>query len=394
MKAALRPASPFAPLWGLDPDVAYLNHGSYGACPRHVLDYQAELRAELEREPVDFLTRQLSGRLAEARRAIGPFVGADPDDLAFVANATSGVNAVLRSLPIQPGDELLTTDHVYGACGKALRYAAARAGALVRVAAVPFPLEHEDQIVAPVLAAVTPRTRLALLDHVTSVTGLIFPIERLVSELHARGVPSLVDGAHALGMVPLDLDALGADYYSANAHKWLCAPKGAAILHVRRERQAGLHPLVISHGYVPAGAFRDEFDWTGTADPTAWLSIAESVRFLGALLPGGWPELMARNHALAVEARQVLCDAIGTSPACPRSWLGALASVPLPPAAPGSPAARLDADGLSGWFRERGIETWLHPWGAGGRVIRASAQLYNSREQFVALGEALGEALA
>ena len=393
MKPALAPASSFAAHWGLDPEVAYLNHGSYGACPRVVLDRQAALRTELEREPVDFLTRQLPARLAEARRAIAPFVGADPDDLAFVANATSGVNAVLRSLPIQPGDELLTTDHVYGACGKALRYAAARAGAEVRVAAVPFPLEHEDQAVLPVLAAVTPRTRLALLDHVTSVTGLVFPLPRLVQELHARGVPSLVDGAHALGILPLDLNAIGADYYTANAHKWLCAPKGAAILHVRRERQAGLHPLVISHGYAPAGAFRDEFDWTGTADPTAWLCIPECIRFLGTLLPGGWPELMARNRALALEAREMLSSVVGAPPPCPPSWLGALASLPLPSGAPGSPAARLDADGLSAWFRERGIETWLHPW-ANGRVIRVSAQLYNSREQFAALAQMLREALA
>lgn len=388
------PASAWAPLWPLDPSVAYLNHGSFGACPRAVLERQAELRRELEAEPVDFLVRQLPGRLRQAREALAPFVGADADDLAFVANATSGVNCVLASLRLEPGDELLTTDHAYGACAKALRHAAARSGAELRIVAVPFPLAGDDDVVAPVLAAVTPGTRLALLDHVSSVPGLVFPLQRLVGELRARGVETLVDGAHGLGMLPLDLARIGAAYYTANAHKWLCAPKGAAILHVRRDRQPGLHPLVISHGYSPEGAFRDEFDWTGTVDPTPWLTIPDCLSHLGGLLPGGWPELMARNRTLALEARELLCTAAGVSEPCPASMIGALASVPLPAAAPGSPAARLDADGLTSWFRERGIETWLHPWpGPGGRVIRASAQLYNSREQFEALAAGLREAL-
>lgn len=379
----------------LDPGVAYLNHGSFGACPRAILDRQAELRAELEREPVDFLVRRLPARLADARSAVGAFVGADPDDLAFVTNASAGVNSVLRSLALGKDDELVTTDHVYGACRKTLQHAAARSGARVRVVPVPFPLEHEDQVVEPVLAGVTPRTRLALLDHVTSVTGLAFPIGRLVRELRERGVETLVDGAHAIGMLALDLDTLGAAYYVANAHKWLCAPKGAALLHVRRDRQAGLHPLVISHGYVPEGAFREEWDWTGTRDPTPWLVIPECLSYLGGLLPGGWPELMARNRALALEARALLCEAVGSPPPCPPAMLGALASVPLPPPAPGSAGARRDSDGLTSWFRERGIETWLSDWpGPGGRVIRASAQLYNSREQYVALAAALREALA
>lgn len=388
--------SPFAPFWPLDPSVAYLNHGSFGACPKAVLEKQAALRAELEREPVDFLWRTLPARLAESRAALGAFLGADPDDLAFVPNATAGVNAVLRSLDLSAGDELLTTSHVYPACRRAMEYVAARSGARVVVADVPFPLASEDDVVGPVLAAASPRTRLALVDHVTSPTALVFPVARLVAELRARGVETLVDGAHAPGMVPIDLDLLGAAFTTGNAHKWLCAPKGAAFLHVRRDLQASVHPTAISHGWSPdAGArFRAEFDWTGTADPTPFLAIPAAIAFLGSLLPGGWSEVMARNRALVLEARRILLEALGGSPAAPASMVGSIASVPLPAPAPGSPAATLGHEGLMNWIRERGVEPWLYPWPcAGGMLVRVSAQLYNSREEYVRLAALLREAL-
>lgn len=387
---------PLAGLWLLDPTVAYLNHGSFGACPRAILDHQSALRLRLEREPVDFLWRELPGLLAGAREALAEFVSAEPDDLAFVPNATAGVNAVVRSLPFEPGDEILTTDHAYAACRKTLDYVAARTGARVTVARVPFPLGGEDDVIAPVLLAVTKRTRLALLDHVTSATALVFPVERLVGELAARGVDTLVDGAHALGMLPLDLSRIGAAYYTANAHKWLCAPKGAAFLHVRRDRQRGLHPVVISHGYAPGAAdarFRSEFDWTGTSDPTACLCIPECVRFLGRLVPGGWPALMERNRSLALGARSTLCEALGARPPCPERMVGAMASIPLPALAPGCVAGRLGHEELTSWFRARGVETWFHPWPSpGGKVVRVSAQLYNTESQFVRLADLLGEA--
>ena len=213
-------------LWPLERGVIFLNHGSFGACPAEVLRQQAALRDEMEAEPVRFLSRELDDRLADARQALAAFVGADADDLAFVANATGGVNAVLRSLRFSPGEELLTTDHAYNACRNAFDFAAGRAGARVVVATIPFPLASPEEVVEAVLARVTPRTRLALLDHVTSPTGLVLPLERLVAALSGRGVEVLVDGAHAPGMVPLDLGALGAAYYSGNCHKWLCAPKG------------------------------------------------------------------------------------------------------------------------------------------------------------------------
>jgi isopenicillin-N epimerase len=392
------PPSPFAPLWPLDPAVLHLNHGSFGACPVAVLDFQRALREELERQPTDFMIRSLPARLAETRAALGAFVGAAPDDLAFVANATSGVNAVLRSLELRAGDELLTTEHSYGACRKALEYVARRADARVVTVPLPFPLADAGELVEPVLAAVTPRTRLALLDHVTSPTALVVPLERLVPALRQRGVETMVDGAHALGMLPLELDLLGAAFYTANAHKWLCAPKGAAILHVRRDVQRLVHPLTISHGYEPqadAALFRAEWDWTGTLDPTAWLAMPECIRFLGAQLPGGWPELYRRNHALALLARQRVASALGVALPCPEDRVGAMASLPLPAAAAGSPAARLDADVLADWTRERGVESWFCAWPSapGGKLVRLSAQLYNDEGEYARLAELLVEAL-
>jgi isopenicillin-N epimerase len=392
--------SRWAAAWALDPAVTFLNHGSYGACPTEILRRQAALRAELESEPVRFLGRELEGRLDAARAALGTFVGADPDDLAFISNATGGVNAVLRSLALAAGDEVLTTDHAYAACRNTLDYVADRAGARVVVAPVPFPLAAPEQVVDAVLARATPRTRLALVDHITSPTGLILPIARIVAELAARGVETLVDGAHAPGMVPLDLRALGAAYYSANCHKWLCTPKGSAFLWVRRDRQADVHPLTISHGAKGERAgrsrFRLEFDWTGTQDPTAWLVVPAAIEYLGGLVAGGWPALMARNRALALEARRRLCAAAGTPPACPDEMIGSLASVILPDGVAGGPAGRGVPEPLQArLFEAHRIEVPIMRWPAPPRrLLRISAQLYNRPEQFVRLADALRKELA
>jgi len=378
-----------ASLWCLDPSVTYLNHGSFGACPEAVLAVQTALRRELEREPVDFLVNSLPARLAAARAELCAFLGADSADLVFVPNATTGVNAILRSLSFTPGDELLLTNHTYAACRNTADFVCQRSGARVVVAQLPFPCPHEDEIVASVLSCVTPRTRLALLDHVTSPTALVLPVARLVSGLESRGVDTLVDGAHAAGMVALELSTLGAAYYTGNAHKWLCAPKGAAFLHVRRDRQAQLHPNVISHGY--GAGFHAEFDWTGTFDPTAWLCVPEALRYIEGLKPGGWPEVMAANRALALSARSLLLDRLGLEAPCPDTMIGSMASVPLPPAAAGSPAQRFDAKALHAWFRERGVETWLYPLPV--PLLRISAQLYNDLDQFERLANLLEEAL-
>ncbi len=279
--------------WLLDPDLAFLNHGSFGSCPRPVVELREAMYREMERQPIDFLVRRLEARFDAAREALAAFVGADPEDVVAVPNATAGVNSVLRSLLFEPGDELLTTDHAYNACRNALEFVASRTGARVAVARVPFPLQGPGEVIEAVLAAVTPRTRLALLDHVTSPTGLVFPVRELVAELAARGVDTLVDGAHAPGMLPLDIRELGAAYYTGNCHKWICAPKGAGFLWVRRDLQEQVRPLSISHGTNRPRAgrsrFHDEFDWTGTDDPTPFLCVPAALRFLETALPGAGP---------------------------------------------------------------------------------------------------------
>jgi isopenicillin-N epimerase len=372
--------------WMLDPAVVFLNHGSFGACPIPVLQVQQQWRDRLERQPLKFLGREIEALLEDALDHLGQFIGADPQDLAFIPNATTGVNAVLRSLSWQPGDELLTTNHEYNACRNALDYVAERSGATVVVAHVPFPIASPQQVTEAVLAQVSPRTRLLLIDHVTSQTGLIVPLADLIQRLQPLGIDTLVDGAHAPGMVPLDLAQLGATYYTGNAHKWLCAPKGAAFLYVQRDHQAQIRPLTISHGANSPrrdrSRFQLEFGWMGTDDPSAYLTVPTAIHWMGNLLPGGWPEVYRRNRELAIAARHCLCQALQVKPPCPEEMLGALAVVPLP-----------DGDGLSLYdalWSAYQIEVPIIPWGSEtGRLVRISAQLYNQLAQYDYLANAL-----
>ena len=372
----------------LDPDISFLNHGSFGACPRPVLEYQTAMRARMESEPVLFF-RELEALADTARSALARFVGADPDDLAFIPNATTGVNTVLRSLDFEPGDEILITNHIYNACRNAADLVAARAGAVLVTAEVPFPIESPDNVVAAIVERVTPRTRLLLIDHVTSPTALVFPIEAIVAEMADLGIDTLVDGAHGPGMVPVDITAIGAAYYTANAHKWMCAPKGAAFLHVRRDRQDRIIPTVISHGANSSRAdrsrFRLLFDWTGTTDPTAHLAIPAAIETMASLVPGGWPELMRRNHELALQARDTLALALGINPPAPDRMIGSMAAVPLP-AAPGPQPPTSSPPLQERLWRDHRIEVPVNVWpGWPHLLLRVSAQAYNRISQYETL---------
>jgi isopenicillin-N epimerase len=396
--------------WALDPDVTYLNHGAFGACPWPVLAAQSELRARIEREPIDFLDHELERRLDEVRERLAEFIHADPASLAFVPNATTGVNTVLRSLAFEPGDEILTTDHEYNACLNAARFVAAGSGARVVEVELPFPVASPDAIVDALLARATERTRLALISHVTSPTALVLPIEAIVAALAERGIDTLVDGAHAPGMIDLDLDGLGAAYYTGNAHKWLCSPKGAGFLHVRIDRQATIRPLVISHGANSPRADRSrfllEFDWLGTVDPTPFLVIPAAIDFVGSLLPGGWPAVMAANRGLVLDGRRRLLEVVRSEPVAPDEMIGSIAAIELPadlPPAPEPPTRGTDAgttlpeDPLRDHLRrEFAIEVpvyrWPHTMAAGRplhRLLRVSAQLYNSAADYERLAAVL-----
>ena len=386
--------------WLLDAETIFLSHGAFGACPRRMLQCQSGWRARLERQPLQFLVRELEHELDTARAALATFVGAQRDNLVFVNNATSGVNTVLRSLPFQPGDELLVTDHEYNASRNALDYAAARSGARIVVAKIPFPFHTADDIIAPILSAVTGRTKLALIDHVTSQTGVVLPLAEIVRALNDRGVDTLVDGAHAPGMVPLDLTELNAAYYTGNCHKWLCAPKGAAFLHVRTDRQERIRPLTISHGANSKRADRSrfilEFNWQGTTDPSAVLSVPEAIHFMGGLMPGGWADVMARNRALAQAARKILCNALQIEEPCPDEFIGSLAAMPLPGIKESQfPRLPFNESPLQDALRTKHkIEVPIIFWPGPPRgLLRISAQVYNSLPQYERLAAAIVEEL-
>lgn len=384
----------FSRHWTLDPAIVFLNHGSFGACPKSVLAAQDRYRAQLEREPVSFFVRELPPLRDAARRELARFVGADPADLVFVPNATAGVNAFLRSATFAPGDEIVATDHEYNATRNVVDFVAAASGAKTVVAHLPFPVPSEGALVASILDAVTPRTRLAVIDHVTSATGLVLPLARIVRELADRGVPVFVDGAHAPGMLPLDLSSLGAAGYTGNCHKWICAPKGAAFLHVPGTRKDSIRPPVVSHGAnqvsPQSSRFHLEFDWMGTHDPTPYLAIPDALHAMAAMVPGGWPAVMAINRTLVLEGRRILERRLSVATAAPESMIGSLATVPLPGRAEHSPAGAFDTDPLQDrLFFDFGIEVPIITWPDGRRFVRISAQLYNRREHYDRLAAAL-----
>jgi isopenicillin-N epimerase len=389
----------FAQSFALDPAIDYLNHGSFGACPRSVLDAQHALRERLERGPTRFLGRELEGLLDAARRALAQLIDAPAEQLAFVPNATTGVNIVLNSLTLSPGDELLMTDHTYNACKNALEHFAAKAGARAVVVHVPFPLASEDEVVRALEGAITSRTKLLLIDHVTSPTALVMPVARIIAAMHARSVRVLVDGAHAPGMLAVSLRALGADYYTGNCHKWLCTPKGSAFLHVSEQHLHDTRPLVISHG-ASAWRFRSdrprfwvEHDWVGTVDPTPYLCIPHAIDQLSSFLPGGLPALQARNRALALAAQKLLCNALGIAAPAPETMIAALVAVPLPDARE-PPTTFYDGlqTRLYDEHRIEAIASYFPSYPR--RLLRVCAQAYNTLPQYERLCRVLQSELA
>jgi isopenicillin-N epimerase len=393
--------------WALDPTVTYLNHGSFGACLKAILEVQRGWRDKIEAHPVRFLSRELEDLLDWSRSEIGAFVGADADDLALVQNATTGINTVLRSVDFHKGDELLATDHAYNASLNALRYAAARSGARVVLARIPFPIESPDETFTAVMNAVTPNTKLAMLEHITSPTAIVLPIERLVAALTEKGVDVLVDGAHGPGMVRLRLRDLAPAYYVGTTHKWVCAPKGTGFLYVRRDRQALIKPLAISHGSndsrMDRSKFRLEFDWTGTMDPSGLLTVPAAIDGLGETMPGGWPALISANHELAVAARDMLAEALATPVECPSSMVGSMAAIRLPggpwPRAAAMKRLSMIETALQGRRFEVPLMPWPCPWLVDSGdlpadtqfdvLVRISAQAYNYLGQYERLASIL-----
>jgi isopenicillin-N epimerase len=353
----------------LDPDVVFLNHGSFGACPRAVFERYQAWQRELERRPVEFLARRLSALLADARAALGAYVNADPDDLVFVQNATAGVNLAAWALDLQPGDEVLSTSLEYGALDLAWEHVARHGPASYVRMPVTVPL---DDAVQQIWSGVTDRTRALFVSHITSDTALRLPVEELCSRARERGIATIVDGAHVPGHIPLDLRALEADYYAGNCHKWLCAPKGAAFLYVRRELQETIAPLVIGWGYKDETTFVSRHEEQGTRDPSAFLTVPAAIEWQRA---HDWDAVRERCRALAAETPARLgLEPLGTGLQ--------MVSMRLPPGAPADLQDRL--------YHEHSIEI---PVSDDGTLIRASFQGYNDQRDLDALAQALGELL-
>ena len=383
-------------LFLLDPQVTFLNHGSFGACPRPVFEEYQRWQLQLERQPVAFLdpNRGLSGWMRDARKALASVVGANPDDIVGQTNATAALNIVAQSLDLKPGDEILTTDHEYAALEKTWAYVCRRSGARVRMVSIPLPLTREDQFTEAILGGMTDRTRVLFLSHITSATALVFPIERVVAEARARGIYSVIDGAHTPGHIPLDLHRLGADFYAGNCHKWMMSPKGAGFLHVRRDLQPMIHPLVISHGWTEDGnqpgargpfgnsSFIDMLEMQGTRDPSAWLTLPAALAF-------------ARQHDWDTVARD--CRALAQATAARVAALTGLKAFSLPefcaPQMVSMPVPSCDPLVLQRSLMDRfGIEIPCFNWQAH-TIVRVSAQGYNTSTQMDLLVAALAELL-
>ncbi len=356
----------------LDPTVTFLNHGSFGATPRPVFRAYQRWQRELERQPVEFLGRRFAGLMQSARRALGEYLGAAADNLVYTPNVTVALNIVARSLDLGPGDEVLASDHEYGALDRTWRFLAQERGFRYRNHSVPLPLTTPQAFIETFWRAVTPRTRVIFLSHITSPTALIFPVEAVVRRARREGILTVIDGAHAAGQIPLRLDELGADFYGGNLHKWLCAPKGAGFLYARPEVQPLLKPLVVSWGYqaeTPGPSrFIDEQEWTGTRDISAFLAVPEAIRFQA---EHNWEKVRAACHALLRETVERVCALSGLPPLVGESWYAQMAAIPLP-----------DSADLAAWkarlYDEARIEAPFLNW-QGRKLLRVSIQGYNTR---------------
>jgi isopenicillin-N epimerase len=368
-------------------DVAFLNHGSFGACPRPVFEAYQAWQRELEAQPVEFLVRRLNGLLEEARRRLADYMGTHAHNLVFVPNATHGINIVARSLNLQPGDEVLSTDHEYGAADRAWRFTCQKWGARYVNQPIPLPIHHTAEVVDQLWAGVNEHTRVIFLSHITSPTALILPVAPICQRARAAGILTVVDGAHAPGQIELDLDKLGADFYAGNCHKWLCAPKGSGFLYARPEYQSLLEPLVISWGWQSMSPgpspFIDYFQWIGTDDPAAYLSVSAAIDYQ---LQSDWPQIRSACHHLAGEARARIQEVTGLPPICPDSeqWWMQMFAAPLP-------SCNLEEVSRRLWEEFR-VEVPIFEW-QGRQFVRVSIQVYNQPQDVDRLLEALRQLL-
>ncbi len=357
-------------------DISFFNHGSFGACPRPVFQRYQAWQLELERQPVEFLLRRRQDLMAQARAAIADYLNVAASEIVFVANATAGLNIALRSLQLRRGDEILTTDHEYGAVDRLLEFVSTKTGAGIRRHRLRLPYESDEAFAEALFADVSAKTKAIVISHITSPTSLIFPVELICRRAREAGILTIIDGAHAPGQLPLDLGAIGADMYSGNFHKWLCAPKGSAFLHVRPERHDLIDPLIISHGWYPGSDFVERNEWSGTRDIAPFLTVPAAIEYQRA---HQWHRVRAECHELAAMAQRQLCDHYGLQPLSSGQF-AQMVTIPLPDCDVGAVQERLLA--------EHRIEVPLVEF-AGQCGIRISVQAYNTAEELARLLAAL-----
>lgn len=385
--------------WPLEPGLTMLNHGSYGVCPRPVIEAHFELRRQMESDPPRFFIVELERRMDVTRRRLGEFLGVDPDWIAPCGNASIALATCIKNSGIRAGDDLLVTSHEYSSGLNELKRMSAREGFRVVTAEIPFPIASPEQALDAILEAITPRTRVAIVSHITSATALVLPIERIVRELRARDIEVIADGAHTPGQLPAKLSELPFSWYTGSLHKWLCTPKGTGFMVVPPDRQAGFRPMWLStraeKGRTDRKLFLCDFDYTGTSDFTASLTVPVAIDSIGALKPGGWPEVMRANHDLVVRGRRLVCEVLGFEPPSPDEMTGSMASIVLPEPKRPQPKRMYD-DALQDNLRDHhAIQVPVWRWGAGNmRLLRMSAHLYNTLDEFRKLAAALKIELA
>ena len=383
--------------WSLDRNMVFLNHGSFGATPTKILELQQKYIYQMEAEPVRYMIRELEPLWWEAKEKTAHFLGANPSNLVFVKNATMGVNTILHSLNFESGDEVLTTNHAYGACMNTLHQYAKIKKFNVVVASIPFPFKDEEEIIEALVQKITAKTKLLMIDHITSATGTIFPIEKIIKLFEEKGIEVLVDGAHAPGMIHLELEKMGASYYVGNCHKWICSPKGSAILHVRKDKQEKIHPLQYSHIHDRKNGSDDEwsaqFFWPGTDDISAYLCVPEAIKYMGNML-GSWEELRNNNKQLIVNARNLLSKTLSTDLPVPEKNIGFISNILIGKGE--LPEKYFNNITLlqETLFQKYKIEVPIFVFNKDNpRLwVRIATQVYNSMEQYEYLAEAIMDA--
>ncbi len=386
--------SSFKDKWNLDPNIIFLNHGSFGATPNTILEKQNEYREMMENEPVDFFVNKMPELLYASKRKLGAFVGADTNDIVFIQNTTTGVNLILNSYPCENGDEWLTTSHAYGACKNAIKHYAEKNGVILKIADVPFPVQNDNEILESISKEINSKTKLALIDHVTSATGMIFPIRKIIELLHSKGIKVIVDGAHVPGMISLDINDLDADFYVGNCHKWICAPKGSAFVFAKNEFKEWIKPLVISHfndiDIDGNSHWSNQFMWDGTHDFSQYICVGDTIDYMENLHPDKWEGIMTHNHKLAWQGAKLIADNLKIDLPLEEKYIGSMVNIPMPEGEEGFPKFNETPPLKKILFEKYKIEVpvFFFPQ-APTQWLRISAQLYNSIEQYEYLAESL-----